>query len=406
MRIIPPRGKNGFTLVELLVTIAVAAVLAGIVFFAFTRIFKKAITSEALVNVNKIREAEKMRKAEQGAFVAAKDTEEINKLLELNIRPRYYDYRVVGVTDEDFLVIASRIGEDIEESGSDSDVRVIAMTGSGILQSGTSAGAPVRRGGGTLTGGAAGLVDESTPGSSGGGGGGSVVTGGIESGTGSGGGSAGGGSGGGSSGGGSSGETDEDDTDNDDGGIALTAVLTVLENSTEGNYYYNLMVEKNVTYNYEDMGTGYLGLFTPSWWSHFYPDYSGLSNNIAVNTELGSSWSAEAIACVMAHEALHADYVHNTEKWVADTMGRLGVTREELNWYTDPVTGEEILGDSVDQEYQAFQLAARLWKEIRGTQTNDELDYIAMLYDQGGTVLYNAVALTYIGYAPYAKEMR
>jgi hypothetical protein len=181
--------------------------------------------------------------------------------------------------------------------------------------------------------------------------------------------------------------------------------MAVLENSTEGKYYYDLIFAESVSYGYEDM-SGALGLFYPPYYGHFDTGYSGLTNHIALGTNIGSAWTAEAIACVLIHEAMHADYAHNTEKWVADTVSMLGVPREELNWTTDPVTGEEVLLDSVDQEYQAFKVAVLLWNEVKGTQTNEELDDLADKYAQGEAVLYNEVASRYVGYEEYYKERR
>ena len=82
----------------------------------------------------------------------------------------------------------------------------------------------------------------------------------------------------------------------------------------------------------------------------------------------------------------------------------MGVERSELNWSWDSYANEYVLEDSQDQEYNAFVNAVLLWKEIRGSQTNEELDGLAALYDQGGSVLKDEVISRYSEYAPYYKD--
>lgn len=160
---------------------------------------------------------------------------------------------------------------------------------------------------------------------------------------------------------------------------------------------------------YADLG-GALGLWMPSWWPHLYDIGPYSVNTIYIDTSLSTSWSNEKLATIMIHEALHADYTHNTEKWVLDTTLRLGVDRSDLNWSFDPVAGEDVLEDSIDQEYQAFQQEAVFWKEVKGSQSDPELDYILALYEEeqalGTDVLYQAIARTYVGYPPYAKVLK
>jgi len=50
-------------------------------------------------------------------------------------------------------------------------------------------------------------------------------------------------------------------------------------------------------------------------------------------------------------------------------------------------------------------MEALFWREVRGTQTNDQNDYVVALYEQGGSELYDMVASLYAGYPFYDKEL-
>jgi hypothetical protein len=182
--------------------------------------------------------------------------------------------------------------------------------------------------------------------------------------------------------------------------------LGVLQNSPVGLYFYNLFVEKAISVVYQDLTPlGALGMYVPTYWPELYPGGPFPSNTVYLDSTAGSSWTKEALAAVLIHEAIHADYDHYTDKWVEATVERYGIDASELNWSPNPATGEMVLLDSVDQEYNAFVQAALLWQEVKGSQTNEELDYILALYlhdQENGTMdLYAQVAMLYGGLPPY-----
>jgi prepilin-type N-terminal cleavage/methylation domain-containing protein len=245
--------RRGFNLIELSVAVAIIAVLAAGVFYSYIHITNKAIKTDAIVSIKAIRDAEKAHKVESGSFVAADNTEEINKLLELSIRPHYYEYRVVNVTDDDFVVIAKRIGRDIDSNSVNTDSSVIVMNGGGeVLPSGPYVGGSGGGGGSSSSG-----ADDSGTTSSGGGvvsGGGSTSGGNGTSGSDPGGGSSGGGGGGGSSGGG--GGADDGADDGGGGGseenASISIALNILQSSASGADEYALIQDEAISVIFDD----------------------------------------------------------------------------------------------------------------------------------------------------------
>ena len=130
------RRKSAFTLLEILITVIIIGILASMSFYFYKQAVDKAKANEAVVNVKTISDAEKTKRAEIDKYLAANNIEEINKQLELEIAPKYYEYRVAGVTDDNFIVIAKRIGEDIKTSKLPSELLVIAMNKAGVMQTG------------------------------------------------------------------------------------------------------------------------------------------------------------------------------------------------------------------------------------------------------------------------------
>ena len=388
------RKNKGFTLLEIIIALIIIGALVTTALVSYKSVVEKSKSAEAVINAGTIRQAEETQKLDKGAYVAAESTQEINERLGLDIKPKYYEYKVVGVTDDDFIVIAQRIGEEIKAGELSSASTILAMNKSGVVSSGY--GGYLGTGGTGTAGGIGGAGTGSTGG-----------LGGISGGSGGTGGSSGGTSGTGSSGGGSSG-----------GGGSTTPVynteladaLNVLKSSQVGIYFYNLIQEKNISVVYENLnslGTNVAGLYVPTWWFHLYPQGSlpgKTPNTFYVDISLKTKWSATAVATVLIHELTHADYNHNTEKWVAETTARLSVGRDDLNWAWDAVDSQMVLLDSQDQEYNAFKQAVLLWDEMHGSEVNNELDDLLAKYNQdkeGGSVLKQEVVSRYAKYEPY-----
>gem|GEM_PF-921560 len=397
------KASSGFTLSEIIIVIIILAVLLFLGVFYYFRVIVKSENTEALVNLKAIRVAEEVKKQESGTYVNATSTEGINSALSvIQIEDKIFRYKVVNATDDDFIAIAERI-----KGSPEKDVPIeIAMYSDGSVKyaSRSGSGGYSYAGGGSYggSGGSGGGGGGGGGGGSGGGGGGS-----------SGGGSSGGGSGSGSSGGDSSDTPRHHSASASNYPIATTSeVLELLNGSTVGDYYYDLIKNEGIEVSYANLDTivksGTLGLYMPTWWEDVYGSVHSVEiNSIYLNEKKKGLWSKEALACILVHEGMHADWDYNTDKWVAQAVSDLGVTSSELNWIYDPVLGHNVMQDSIYQEYQAFVVEALFWKEIKGTQKNSELDYVLGKYEEGPEYLYARIAEVYgaDGYEPYGKGL-
>lgn len=201
-----------------------------------------------------------------------------------------------------------------------------------------------------------------------GGGGASGESGGSSGGSSSGGSSSGGGiTGGGSSGGGTGVVYDSN----------LTTVLAVLKGSSAGGSLGNLIEQMSISLSYGSMPDGAL-----AYWD------SG-NNAIVVNSFLRTTFSEKAIAGIVGHEATHADYSYNPQKWIDLTLERHPeLTSDQLHIIRYPF-------DSIDQEYNAFAATAQVWQEVRGSETNASLDSILSSYSQGESFFKNQIRTAY-----------
>jgi len=413
---------RALTLLELIIVILIIGILAAGGFYLYHSNIEKSRSAEALMHIGAISRAENAHKLESGSYVPAADTQEVNARLELELIPKYYDYQVVGVTDDNFIVLARRIGEDLQAYLSAGKIppgsMLLAADKSGRLSSGYEGYASSSGG------------DGSGSGSSGGGGG----SGSGSSGVGSGGTTTIGGGGGGSSGTGSS--SGSGSSTGSTGAATLTqysgvynstiagalALLkdlgTDLVNSRTIGYFYDLLVAEEIDVVFanfnsypEDGGLSPTALaqWIPTWWLDFYPDAGVEANTIYLNESLQYTMSEPAIAAVIVHEATHADYNHNQDDWVTYTLeNHTGITSDDLDWITDPVTSELWLNDTQDQEYNAFVDEILTWKAIKGNYSDAEEDNITALYDRGPEYLLAAIQDAYPDppYSPYRQEAR
>ena len=362
--------SNGFSLVEIVIVLVIIGLLAAISLFIYSHFVEKAKSAEVIITAGNIREAEITHKIDKGEYVKADNVQEINDLLSLSINPKNYDYRVVGVSDQNFMVLANKI---------DTDKIVIAMNKDGLIHqeygsSGGSSSGSGDSGGGSSSGGSGGGSSSSSGGSGGG------------SSSGSGGSSGGGSSGGsndstaagsianlGESGGGWSDLASEGGSGAviEDG---LLAAFNLLKTSTTASYAYNLIEDEGIP----------LMFATPSadnanagaWW-----DGSG----IFVNINQQSS-PASAIAALIAHESTHADYDYFPDAWVDITLQR----HPELQ--RSDISAPY---NSFDQEYNAFCNEMETWKELKGNDTNSFQDDWLVAYNQGEEYMRNAIRGTY-----------
>jgi hypothetical protein len=98
---------------------------------------------------------------------------------------------------------------------------------------------------------------------------------------------------------------------------------------------------------------------------------------------LRTNYPEAAIAAIICHEATHADYSYNPEKWIDYTMNNHpGLDASELHIGVYPF-------NSIDQEYNAFANAVKVWKDVKNGY--DKLDDLENTYDQGEAYMKNYI---------------
>ncbi len=109
-----------------------------------------------------------------------------------------------------------------------------------------------------------------------------------------------------------------------------------------------------------------------AWFSPFF-------NTITIGLDQFES-TAQVNAALLAHEGTHA--------W----------------WDHDPTQGEperETMGDSIDQEYNAFLNGANVWNEIKGGQTDYQMDSWAAIIGEGEASAKEVIRIYYPGLPDY-----
>jgi hypothetical protein len=84
--------------------------------------------------------------------------------------------------------------------------------------------------------------------------------------------------------------------------------------------------------------------------------FVGAENAIYINPALLENAPESAIAAVLAHEFLHADYFYNPSYW-------LNITRTDNPGLSD--ADIHIPGNSIDQEYRAFYNDATAFQQLK-----------------------------------------
>jgi prepilin-type N-terminal cleavage/methylation domain-containing protein len=320
--------KKGFTLLELLLTVVILAVLATLVVPRMIHQIEKAKEAEAVIHLGAIRSAELLLHNMTGRFVAADDEAEIQAALGLDVGGVFYRYSIAEADEEDFLALATPIGpltDWLEEFGINKNGFVGYSPGGGGGQSG---------------------------GSSGGGSGGS-------GGSGSSGGSSGSGSGSGTSGGGSVEQAPGEferyvGPPVTDYTADATAIMDTLKLATDtldgvdpsgttGSVIEAFILAKNIKIAFIDLGSSTRG------------QYSHLDQTITINTRI--QFSAYICAAVLAHEGMHAmwdyDYVTGDPQY----------GRPPAEWLVekDQTTRSSY---SLDNEYNAKITGFQVWYEF------------------------------------------
>lgn len=404
--------SKGFSLIEVMVILLLVVFLSALSIYTYKHYIEKAISTEAMVSVGAIKDAEEFHKITTGTYVAAEDTEQINERLDLDIVPKYYEYEVVGVTDDNFIIIARRIGADLKEYITAEKLpprpMVIAMDKSGIIDSGYGQYLGIGGGaGGEIGTTGVGGAGTGGIGGTGGGFGGSTDVGG---GAGTGAGGAGTGTAGGETGGG---------TGIPGGGIPflggeeeavydpeIREALNLLKDNATNlslgdtiGYYYELITERNISVIYANPSLyGVEGAI--GWWMG--PGYG--YNTIYVNEDYKTTSPESAIAAVIAHEATHADYDYNPEKWLAIIEERYPdvdtskIIEDDYLYVYNPETEtyeeKPHLRSSVTQEYFAFSNGLETWQELKNGDSDDNQDAWLVYYLQGEDIMRDAIRAT------------
>ncbi|QAT17614.1 hypothetical protein BU251_07730 [Candidatus Velamenicoccus archaeovorus] len=439
--------RAGFTLLEIVIIVVVTSVLASLAAVSYFHVTSKAQDAEALNNLAAVRKAQLSEAAAKGAFVNATNTQEINeRLTEVQIEDKDFTYKIVNVTADDFAAVAERVDE---EKAQEKPI-VIAMYADGHVgytyASGSSSGGSSSYGGGGGSSGG-GSSGGSSGGSLGGSSGSSGSSGSGSSGGSSSTGSSGDGSSGGSTGGGTvaaMGFTYPPVATGNDGfvtigwaGIGIYPDSYDIYRSTSAagefellyenwygttDYYTDLTVTNDTTYyyridaHYGEQATYSSEIFsaTPSATSQYALQaaeallelatsptgatiaeiillydvkvgfgncdnsvaawYEPLFNTIRINLDEFSS-TAEVQAAILAHEGTHAWWTNDINQG-------------------QPERGEN-LGDSIDQEYNAFLNGATVWGDIKGGQTDYNQDSWASVIAQGEADAKEVIRLYY-----------
>lgn len=365
--------RRGFSLLEMVIALCIIGLLIAAGVMAYRSHVEKARSSEAVITAGKISQAEEMHKIENGTYIPADSTQQVNERLGLQIITKDFEYRVVNVTEDNFIVIAQRIGLDAQKGQIPEAPMVLAMSRSGMLAQGGGGYQP-------YPGGASGVgqIIQSPPGfgsggGGGGGGGGGAVTTTDDNSGGSGysepsGGTSGGG---GSSGAGGASRANLTVYDSN-----LADSMALLMGSAAGRYYYDLIVDNDIPYEFGATTDNALGQWD--------------GTKIVIRENLHTLYPESAIAAIIAHEATHADYDLNPDRWITSTLAaHPELTRDDLHIDVAPYY-------SLDQEYHCFETGVLVWRQTK--QAGDECDAMDAedaLYSQGEAYMKADIADRY-----------
>ncbi|MEK7849820.1 MAG: hypothetical protein AAB213_03250 [Candidatus Omnitrophota bacterium] len=453
---IPRRHTKGFTLIEIAGIIIIISILVALACASYFKVISKSEDTEALTNLAAIRKAELSKYDESGAFVNASDTKDINdKLPSPEIQDKTFRYKIVNATAENFTAIAERI-----KGGAEYKPIEIAMYADGSLsqtyapQGGTASGAGGgyiggsgggggSAGGGGFGTGSGGASGGSSGSGSGGSSGGSGGTGGS--------GDTGSGTGGSGSGGGTFSAFSEAPT-----AIGNDSFINLGWIAASGNpSYYNI---------YRSLSSlGSFDLIQETWpaGATFYSDLgltndqtyyyridavygTGTFSSSAVFSSAPSSTSAYAQKSAAAFQALAVSTnglevsgkislynvnigfgsgVSGALAWYVPYFNTITINLEEFEksesvqasllahegthawWNYDMTQGQPERGtntyNSIDQEYNCFVNSANVWNEIKGPETDPDMDGWASIMAFGEAQAKEYIRQVYAGLPEY-----
>ncbi len=145
-------------------------------------------------------------------------------------------------------------------------------------------------------------------------------------------------------------------------------IMNRFAKSAAGKYYSDLIREKEIQVSFLDYDKSGLDPDSSSLWNSAY-------NSIAVNDRMRNN--QESVLALIAHDAVHADYSHNPDKWITSTLERHPeLTSADLHILMSP-------GNSIDQEYNAFKAQVTVWEEVKGDKQDENNDGWSAIMQQG-----------------------
>lgn len=100
----------GFTLLELMIVVAVIGILASIAVPTYIKVVERARSKEGISNLMIIRAAERIYRLENGTYYASGLIDEINSNLNIDIDENLFTY-TISATATTFTATATRINE-------------------------------------------------------------------------------------------------------------------------------------------------------------------------------------------------------------------------------------------------------------------------------------------------------
>jgi hypothetical protein len=177
----------------------------------------------------------------------------------------------------------------------------------------------------------------------------------------------------------------------------LEAAFDLLLNSVAGHDYAQLLLDNHVPIRSADRSpsTAYAQF-------SFCPNRTSCTPVVYINTATTGGFTSAALAAYLSHEAMHADFYFDPNKWVAQTLAdHPELTNADIHINRIPFNSAYAPYDSIDQEYHAFSNQALLWKEIKGTEVNAQLNVVVTLYDMGEADLKAAIRPAYLTLPEY-----
>jgi len=102
--------NTGFTLIELIIVLLIVGIIVGISIPQYTKSIKNALRKEALMGLELIISAERVRKLELGSFCSCSNTQDCNDRLRLDLENANWNFSVFSLGGGSWRANAQYIG--------------------------------------------------------------------------------------------------------------------------------------------------------------------------------------------------------------------------------------------------------------------------------------------------------